>query len=408
MNAPLGWFDGYGIELEWMLVNASTLDVEPVADQVLRELAGKDAMEVECGPVAWSNELALHVIEMKTNGPTPDLERGEQELFAALQAMLQALQARGAQLMPTGMHPWMNPESEFRLWPTDEEGIYGTFDRIFDCRGHGWSNLQSMHINLPFADDQQFAALHDAVRCLLPLLPALAASSPFVEGRLCANLDQRFFVYRGNAAKVREVTGQVVPPRVASHADYERQILQPIYRALEPYDPEGILRHEWVNARGAIARFDRMAIEIRLLDAQESVRSNLAIAHGIVEVLRQSLLAAGPQLVFTGTDEQLLAILEQTARDGDRAPIADGEYLTALGLDTEPTLASDVWRRLFERVSTERRSAALWPTLELIVEQGCLARRIIAATGADPDAQRLHDVYRALSDCLKHNTSFVP
>jgi hypothetical protein len=30
-----------------------------------------------------------------------------------------------------------------------------------------------------------------------------------------------------------------------------------------------VLRHEWVNARGAIARFDRSAIEIRVLDVAE-------------------------------------------------------------------------------------------------------------------------------------------
>ena len=48
-----------------------------------------------------------------------------------------------------------------------------------------------------------------------------------------------------------------------SHAAYERDILQRIYSDLEPLDPEGVLRHEWVNARGAIARFDRGTVEIR-------------------------------------------------------------------------------------------------------------------------------------------------
>ena len=39
-----------------------------------------------------------------------------------------------------------------------------------------------MHVNLPFADDAQFARLHAAIRLVLPLLPALAASSPIAEG----------------------------------------------------------------------------------------------------------------------------------------------------------------------------------------------------------------------------------
>ena len=84
--------------------------------------------------------------------------------------------------MPTGMHPWMDPAREFELWPHGDREIYAAFDRIFDCRGHGWANLQSMHLNLPFADDDEFGRLHAAIRALLPLLPALAASSPFADG----------------------------------------------------------------------------------------------------------------------------------------------------------------------------------------------------------------------------------
>ncbi|HAL85576.1 MAG TPA: hypothetical protein DCM31_01010, partial [Deferribacteraceae bacterium] len=37
-----------------------------------------------------------------------------------------------------------------------------------------------------------------------------------------------------------------------------------MYRDIAPYDPECILQEEWLNSRGAIARFDRKAIEIRL------------------------------------------------------------------------------------------------------------------------------------------------
>ena len=36
-------------------------------------------------------------------------------------------------------------------------------------------------LNLPFSSDEEFGRLHAAIRLLLPLLPALAASSPLVE-----------------------------------------------------------------------------------------------------------------------------------------------------------------------------------------------------------------------------------
>ncbi len=62
-------FDRYGVELEYMIVDAESLSVRPIADEVLRRVAGEYVNEVERGPLAWSNELVLHVIELKTNGP---------------------------------------------------------------------------------------------------------------------------------------------------------------------------------------------------------------------------------------------------------------------------------------------------------------------------------------------------
>jgi glutamate---cysteine ligase / carboxylate-amine ligase len=410
MSTPhiLPWFAAFGIELEWMVVDQSTLSVRPIVDQVLHGLAGQAAMEVELGPVAWSNELALHVIEMKTNGPSAQLEQAATELYQAVVNLGPALAAHGACLLPGGMHPFMDPATEFKLWPTDEEGIYGTFDRIFDCRGHGWSNLQSMHINLPFADDVQFARLHDAVRTLLPVLPALSASSPFKEGRRCANLDERLAVYRGNAAKVPAVSGYVVPERVNSRAEYEAKVLEPIYDALQAHDPEGALRYEWVNARGAIARFDRMAIEIRVLDTQESVKANLALAHGIVEVLRQAVLSERPAFAFAGSEPRLLGIFEQVVAAAEQAVITDRDYLAALGVNSAACNASEVWQQLLSTVPPERRSPALWPTLELIAREGCLARRILKATGNSPTPDTLRKVYERLARCLANNESFLP
>ena len=114
-------------------------------------------------------------------------------------------------LMPTAMHPWMDPEKDLKLWPHGLRTVYETFDRIFGCKGHGWANLQSAHLNLPFAGDEEFARLHTAVRFLLPILPGLAASSPIVDGERNGILDNRLVAYRGNCARIPSITGDVVP-----------------------------------------------------------------------------------------------------------------------------------------------------------------------------------------------------
>ena len=89
-----------------------------------------------------------------------------------------------------------------------------------------------------------------------------------------------------HARRVPSVSGRVVPEAVFTRPDYEREILGRIYADMAPHDPEGVVRHEWCNARGAIARFDRSAIEIRVLDVQECPRADLAIAALVTAVLR--------------------------------------------------------------------------------------------------------------------------
>ncbi len=66
------------------------------------------------------------------------------------------------------------------------------------------------------------------------------------------------------------MSGLVIPEVIQSIQDYHDIILNRIYRDMASVDPEGVLRYEWINSRGAIARFDRNAIEIRLVDVQES------------------------------------------------------------------------------------------------------------------------------------------
>ncbi|MDH4064006.1 MAG: glutamate-cysteine ligase family protein, partial [Acidobacteriota bacterium] len=160
---PLRLFEGIGVELEYMIVDRATLEVKPVADELLKAVSGHYDTEVARGPISWSNELALHVIELKTTEPVPTLD-GVGALFQEQVAEIERqLAPLGARLLPTGMHPWMDPHTELRLWPHEHDEIYGAFNRIFDCRGHGWANLQSVHLNLPFANDEEFARLHAAI-----------------------------------------------------------------------------------------------------------------------------------------------------------------------------------------------------------------------------------------------------
>lgn len=410
MTRTLRLFEGIGIELEFMIVDAESLSVRPIADELLKQVGGGYELSVELGDVAWSNELALHVIEMKSNGPVPTLT-GLADKFQGHVRRIQSLLAPfGARLLPTAMHPWMDPSTELKLWPHENDVIYQTFDRIFDCRGHGWANLQSMHINLPFSNDDEFGRLHAAMRLILPILPALAASSPVVEARLTGIADTRVDVYRTNAKRVPSVSGVVIPEPVFTRADYEQKLLQKIYDDLAPLDPEGTLAHEWANARGCIARFERMAIEIRLLDLQECPRADIAIAAAVVGTLRRLVAESGPRSAAQRTfgERELVPLLSACTRDGDRALLDHPAYLEALGYRAKgPAYAGDVWRHLVSELDGVEPGFDEWkPALEVILSEGCLARRIVSALGPNPSRSRLEAVYRRLASCLDASEMF--
>lgn len=403
-------FECFGVELEYMIVHRESLDVFPAADRVLHAVTGAYDSEVEIGDLAWSNELALHVIELKTNGPAASLD-GLAEKFQASVARINGILAKhDAMLMPTAMHPWMDPMRETKLWPHEYNAVYESFNRIFDCRGHGWSNLQSAHLNLPFATDEEFGRLHAAIRLLMPILPALAASSPIMDGAPTGLMDTRLETYRKNSAKVPSISGRVIPEAVFSRADYESDILHSIYRDLEPYDPDGILRYEWANARGAIARFDRSAIEIRTLDVQECPLADLAGIDLIVGALRGLVgerWATFEQQKQWGTDA-LAEMHLRVIREGGDARIGDAAYVASFGMDaaSDATVAQ-LWRYL-RSVSdvSENMSGAHAEARRVLVEDGCLSQRIVKALGAKTDRDSIEGVYRRLCACLAEGSMF--
>ena len=403
MSRSLGLFDATGVELEYMIVDRETLDVRPIADRVLEAVGGHGETEVRTGRLAWSNELALHIVELKTAEPAPSLE-GLAGAFADDIERIDAILApHGARLMPTAMHPWMDPHTELVIWPHEQGPIYRAFDRIFDCRGHGWANLQSTHINLPFANDEEFGKLHAAIRMILPVLPALAASSPFADGRASGLLDTRMEYYRHNADRIASVAGHIVPEPVYSRADYEGRLLQGIYDDLAPLDPEGILRFEWVNARGAIARFDRGAIEIRVLDVQECPTADLAVCAAVVGTVRALVEGrlGDPEAHRRMGHEALGALFVAVLRTGEATPLP-ADYLRALGLPRGgPRSAGELWRHLVATSLAGMPGHDAWSgPLGVLLEEGCLARRLLARTGPAPDRARLAAAYRELCDCL--------
>ena len=411
-KSRLNLFEAFGVELEYMIVAKNSLDVLPVTDLLIEAESGTIQSEIDLGRISWSNELALHVVELKTSAPDADLTSLSDEFQQHVSRINQRLArlSPSGQLMPSAMHPWMDPFREMQLWPHEYSSVYEAYNRIFDCRGHGWANLQSVHLNLPFNGDDQFGRLHAAVRLLLPILPGLAASSPVKDSRLTGLLDNRLDVYQGNSARIPSLAGRVIPEPVFTEDDYRRKIFQRMYDDIAPHDPDCVLQDEFLNSRGAIARFDRGSIEIRVIDIQECPAADLAVLQATVAVLKALCnekwsTIASQQAIDV---EPLYKILSASIRDAEEAVIVDKIYLSALGYHGSSCTVKHLWRHLMNQTSP-KLNASCDHALQVILSLGPLSRRLIGSLSeATADRSQMQRIYGSLCECLRAGEMYVP
>ncbi|MGJ5643445.1 glutamate-cysteine ligase family protein [Formosa sp. S-31] len=407
MNKKYHLFDVYGIELEYMLVNNTNLKIAPIVDSLLTKKKGKLTSDIDNGKIAWSNELVAHVVELKTKGPSKDLN-GLADLFHKnIKEINALLKPMNAKLLPGAAHPFMNPVTETQIWKHSYSEVYELYNRIFNCKNHGWSNVQSVHINLPFFDDKEFEKLHAAIRLILPLIPGLSASSPILEGKKTGYKDTRLEYYKTNQKEIPELTGLVIPERAFTKLDYYATIFEPIKKAIKPVDTHNILDHHFLNSRGAIARFDRNAIEIRLVDIQECPKADMAICVLIIEAIKllvnKKLASLASQKRWVKDD--LFEILNRAIKNGETAVIENTDYLNVFHIDA-PCSIQDVWKHLYALAKPNiHKSHHI--TLETILNEGTLATRIENALNDDLSEANILKAYKALADCLENNELFL-
>jgi gamma-glutamyl:cysteine ligase YbdK (ATP-grasp superfamily) len=316
----------------------------------------------------------------------------------------------GARLLPTGMHPWLNPKRA-RLWTRSNSRIYRTYDRLFNIRTHGWMNVHASHLNLPLGRDHEAVAMYNAAALLIPYFPAITASSPMYDGELQPATDNRLAWILQHQARIPESQGEIVPEYIESLRDYRRRILGGMYRALDRLPDAGVLRHEFFNARGAVFKFSRQSMEVRVLDTQECVKMDVAVGVFVRSVLKTwaARLLAGEVAL---PDHALLV------RDF-RAAIADGTAArvhaphishTERGPDGRAGMGDVLACLLADaRRAVRPEEAGYLDLVEGVVRKGSLSERIRAALlpYADQDDETFTEaarlVYIELADCLESN-----
>ncbi|HEX4344749.1 MAG TPA: YbdK family carboxylate-amine ligase [Solirubrobacteraceae bacterium] len=161
-----------GLEEEFAVLDPQTLDLVPRFEE-LRDAAAEDPGLHD----AITGELISSEIEIISG-------RGE-DLHAAIASQrdrrrrLFALAARrGIALGSTGTHPWADYREQRNI---DTEH----YRRVVDGLGYvaRRNNTFSLHVHVGVRGADRAVALCDRLRPVLPLLLAVSASSPFLEGR---------------------------------------------------------------------------------------------------------------------------------------------------------------------------------------------------------------------------------
>lgn len=259
----------------------------PIVDKILKDLHGHIVNVVKKPRFCFGKELQLHVVEIKPSKPFQSPIVFEETMQEAVLDISDFIERKcDANLLGTGMHPTLNLEGT-GIWPHRHRQIYQAYGEIFNLKRHGWLNIQSFQLNLPYADEKDGVQLHNLLGNICAYLPAIAASSPVYEGKLGECLDNRLRFYKENQREIPSVTGDVIPEYVDSFEQYEGDVIGKYSSDLEAAGADDLLiGMDWVNSRGVIFRFDRRALEIRVMDEQECIKSDVALSCFIRAVMR--------------------------------------------------------------------------------------------------------------------------
>ncbi len=401
-------FEVAGMELEYPTVDRD-LNVASLVEPAFRALAGRGTSDVDLGAVGFSNEIADHVFEIKTSAPVASLAVAEEVLAEGVQRFSAVLRRElDGRLMPTGMHPWMDPRNG-KLWPRSGRRIYETYARLFDVRTHGWMNVHAAHLNLPLGREREAMAMHTAAALLIPYLPAIAASSPMHDGELQPSADGRLAWILEHQARIPESCGELVPEQVDSFSDYRRKILAPMYAAIDRFPDADAIRHEFLNARGAVIRFARKALEVRVLDTQECVKMDVAVSVFVRSSLRWLTQRVLDGKLAPPAHRVLVADFRASIRDGSRAVVL-APHLDVERQSDGRADVRDVLRFLLEgaRKTVRKDEAKYLDLVAGIIEAGSLSERIrsvLEPFARDDEAftDAARRVYIELMDCLEAN-----
>jgi len=353
---------------------------------------------IELPNFTFGKEMQLHVMEIKANQPFKLPSEFEETMHAAVISLSGIVEKYGASLLGAGMHPLMGLK-DTAVWSHYHRKIYHEYSKIFNLNQHGWLNIQSFHLNLPYQKEADAIRIHNQLANLCAYLPAISASSPIFEGKNGPDQDNRLQFYKVNQKEVPSVTGNVIPEYTSSFSAYKRDVIEQYSMDLAKAGADKTLLHqEWVNSRGVIFRFDRSALEVRVMDEQECVKSDVALACFVRAALR-GLIASNAELL---PHDVLVKDFNSVIANGINVKVSSPNGKTARQVCQN-------YLNLANENAIEDEKKYLW-LIKRRIDEGCLSELIRARVSRRAEKTDFHqaiiDVYSTLIKCLQDNQPY--
>jgi glutamate---cysteine ligase / carboxylate-amine ligase len=161
-----------GIEEEFSILDPETLELAPRFEQ-LRDAAQGDEVLRE----SITGELISSEIEI-ISGIGDDLHDALARQRERRRRLFALVAASGATLGATGTHPW----ADYRAQPIIDTEHYRRVER--GLKYVAWrNNTFSLHVHVGMRDIDRAVRVCDRLRPVLPLLLAISANSPYLDGR---------------------------------------------------------------------------------------------------------------------------------------------------------------------------------------------------------------------------------
>jgi glutamate---cysteine ligase / carboxylate-amine ligase len=253
-----------GIEEEFAILDPGTLDLSPRFEE-LRDAAGHaDPLLAD----SIAGELISSEVEIRS-GRGEDLADAFERQREARRRLFDVAGARGMALGATGTHPW----ADYRRQPNIDTEHYRRVVEGLQYVARR-NNTFSLHVHVGVRGVDRAVRTCDRLRPVLPLLLALSASSPFLEG-----LDSGLHSVRSQIF-TKSFPRCGIPDAFGSWATF-RQYIDFLVRTRSIVEYTQV----WWSIR---PHFSFGTVEVRICDVQPSAAESEALAGLVVACVLQA------------------------------------------------------------------------------------------------------------------------